>query len=146
MVTIGLPGCGKSTKAREWRDADPEKRIVTDRDELRMMLYGKAGLILEEWREEIVSNAQYSIVRDAFERGLSVAIADTNLRPERLAPLLELADLWHARVEYIDLRHVPVDVCIANDFARGARGGRYVGGLVIKAMAEKYGLLPEETK
>lgn len=140
LITQGLPGSGKTTEARKWQTLDPERRVYTDRDDLRAMLYGEVVHPLAQWKEDMVTAVQHSIILDAFERGLSVAVADTNLREDRLEPLLHLARNWNQPVEWIDLRDVPVQTCIQHDWLRRWNGQRAVGPAVIISMAERYGL------
>lgn len=143
LLTRGLPGSGKTSAARAWQAIDPETRIYTDRDELRSMLFGVVVHPLPAWKEDMVTVTQHDIVEDSFSRGLSVAVADTNLRDDRLDPLLEIARDWHARVETMDFRAVPIEVCARRDYNRMVNGGRYVGEAVIRDMARRYGLPTE---
>lgn len=140
LITRGLPGSGKTTEARKWRTAaNPGVRLITDRDSLREMMYDRSGL-LSRTEEEAVGVAQRSMMRDLLARGYSVAVADTNLRQDRLTLIVQIATEYRHDIEWIDLRDVPVEVCIERDAARAALGQRHVGSDVIRAMAEKYGL------
>jgi hypothetical protein len=40
VITRGLPGCGKTTRARAWVAEDPSRRVRVNRDDLRTMLSG----------------------------------------------------------------------------------------------------------
>lgn len=138
-ITRGLPGSGKSTEARAWQEVDPFYRVYMDRDNLREMLYGKSGLLPGPY-EDMVSIAQYATLRAVLGAGQSIVLADTFLRDDRLNPVLGIADEFDAKVIYIDLRHVPVEVCIERDRKRGEQGQRSVGEDVIRFMAKRYGL------
>jgi tRNA uridine 5-carbamoylmethylation protein Kti12 len=139
LITRGLPGSGKTTAARMWQREDPTRRVYTDRDDLRLMLFDRYGL-LPVWMENMVSAIQHFTVRDALERGLDVAVADTNLRDDRLEPLLEIAAQFKTPVRYLDFRSVDIEMCILRDDLRRKAGGRWVGEKVIRAMAERSGL------
>lgn len=138
LITRGLPGSGKSTEGRKWAQHS-ENRVYMDRDNLREMLFGRSGLLASE-QEDLVTEVQHEALRAALGDGWSTVLADTFLRDDRLDPILKITATYDARVEYLDLRHVPLDVCIERDRARGAAGGREVGEDIIRIMAKRYGL------
>lgn len=145
LITLGLPGSGKTTAARKWQERAKtgEPRVLTDRDNLREMLWGRSGL-LSVSQEVAVTTAQHAMLRDFLSHGYSVAVGDTNLRIARLQSIVQIAhDLGHA-VEYLDLRYVDVETCVVRDAERARRGGRHVGANVIRDMATRYGLPTSE--
>lgn len=139
VITRGLPGSGKSTKARIWQAEKPYDRVYMDRDDLRQMMFGRQGLLPRE-QEDLVSVVQHAGLRSVLGVGKSIVLADTFLRDDRLDPVLNIAALYGAEVAYIDLRHVPVEVCVERDRKRGESGGREVTAEIIWIMARRYGL------
>lgn len=134
-ITRGLPGSGKTTRARNWVEEDPENRARVNRDDLRAMLHG--GRLGAEWQEEQVTIAQRAQVAALLRAGVNVIADDTNLPNASVEAWRRLAADCGADLRILDLRDVPVEVCIANDAARGAAGGRLVGERVIRKMAAR---------
>lgn len=118
VICRGLPGSGKTTRAREWVASCPEQRARVNRDDLRQMLH---GVYLGEPTERQVRELELDTIRSLIRNGVDVVVDDTNLKPEIYDALLELADdlcIDASRVALIDLRGVPLDVCIARDADR----------------------------
>lgn len=136
-ITRGLPGSGKTTRARAWVAASPMTRVRVNRDDLRVMLHGDR--LGRQWQEDQVTVAQQAMVSALLTAGLDVIADDTSLHPATMRAWQRLADRCGARVEIDDLTGVPVEVCIARDAARGAAGGRKVGADIIRQMAATRG-------
>ncbi len=77
IITIGLPGSGKSTWAKAWVGEDPARRARVNRDDLRAMLHG--GRVGTAWQERQVTLAQHAAVRALLLHGFEVMVDDTNL-------------------------------------------------------------------
>jgi len=110
ILTIGLPGSGKSTWARQQPDA-----VVIERDAIREELTGDMRNHTQEPRVTRVANER---VFAALDAGKTVIVADTNLRSK-------YRKAWHhaarqAGAEYSEqsFLHVPVSVCIERDAQR----------------------------
>jgi predicted kinase len=130
--TYGLPGSGKSTLARETIKKSPRTIIRVNRDDLRMSLFGSywgKGV-----KENIVTHVQHDLIRGALERGYDVFSDDTNLSPQALTSLEQIAHLHDATLLRYDLSDVPPWTCIENDRKRD----RQVGPKVIWDMWERY--------
>lgn len=132
-ITRGLPGSGKTTLAQALVAEDPERRARVNRDDLRVMLHGQR--FGAEWQERQVTVVQNAQVAALLRAGQDVIVDDTNLPDDVVEDWWQLAAACGARMEVIDLRHVPVETCIARDEARGAAGGRLVGREAIEAVA-----------
>lgn len=136
IITRGLPGSGKTTKAKAWVAEDPIHRVRVNRDLLRIMLHG--GQYIEpsldtEGTEKTVQRVRNAIIAHQLKWGSSVICDDTNL-PQRVArDLRRLADSHSAEFEVWDLTDVPVEVCIERDAQR--TGSAHVGEGVIRRMA-----------
>jgi predicted kinase len=108
ILTRGLPGSGKSTYAREWLAADPDKRFTVSRDDLRMKLFG-------EWyptenrkeKEAKVTQMQHALIRKALSEGKAVMIDDTNLNPRVFSTFGKLAREHSVPMKAMDF---PIDV------------------------------------
>lgn len=131
-ITRGLPGSGKTTRARQWVDADPAARTRVNRDDLRATLYGKhTGLTYDQ--EQTVTTAQRAAVRALLVAGRDVVVDDTNLRLRNARAWADLAIEVGAVLEVWDM-DTGVEVCVARDAARD----RVVGADAIRAMAARY--------
>lgn len=135
VVTIGLPGSGKSTAAAQWVAADPARRARVGRDGLRMTMHGPDAPHGERWLEDQVTLVQDAAILALLRAGISVAVDDTNFRQEYVQRLEDLAARAGARVEIWDFRDVPVEVCVARDAARPPH--QRVGEARIREMAEQ---------
>lgn len=132
IIMKGLPGCGKSTEAeRIIREQGNVVRI--NKDLLRLMLHFDK---FNYKNENITKNVAYSIAKTCLGNNINVIIDDTNLNPGVMQGWKDLAREMGAKVEVIDLTHVPALECVDRDTKRE----KYVGGTVIKNMAMRYGL------
>lgn len=138
-ITRGLPGSGKTTVAEQL--ARQHGAVLAARDDIRAMLfpgrhqdYYQASREVYASRERDVTLVQEAAVTALLRAGRDVIVHDTNLPDQAVETWRRLAAECGAVLEVIDLRHVPLDVCIARDAARCAAGGRMVGADVIKAM------------
>jgi tRNA uridine 5-carbamoylmethylation protein Kti12 len=138
VLTIGLPGCGKSTVARQWRDrriGRGQHACLVTRDDLRMTLFGRLAP-LDKWQEEVIDKIQPEMIAAALRAGVSVCVPDTNLNPERVARITSAAEFL-APLTFIDMRDIPLpEVLRRNEQRRGLP--EYVPPDVIMDMAMKY--------
>lgn len=145
VVTYGPPGCGKSTLAQAWVEANPAGRARISRDDLRDMMhpvqdYGAA------WQENMITTVQLAAVEALLRDGaagigarVDVVVDDTNIVLDpALAPdtymrqVARLARRYGAGVELWDMSGVPLDTCLARNKARTV--GR-VPAEAVRAMA-----------
>lgn len=116
VVTVGLPGCGKSTWAKDWVAKNVVVRAHVERDQLRNMLH------FGEWKgratEDTVVLAQHAMIRALLRDGISVVVSDTNLDPRVFAQLDQLAT--DERVVFVEksFRDVPLAVCLERNAKR----------------------------
>lgn len=125
IATRGLPGSGKTTKAKDWVQADPATRARINRDDLRDMLHD--GI----YDHDSGTERQICTVRDAaikalLRSGKNVVVDETNLPNRSIRDLMELAAVCGAEFEVWDLTDVPLDVCLQRNEARGMAGGNLV--------------------
>lgn len=144
VITRGLPGCGKSTRALAWVRADPKRRARVCRDVLREHVFGLSMApgeqVMDRAGEAAVTGLQEVMVQHLLAGGYSVVVDDTCLPDGRLDRWAFFARLAGVNLELWDLRPgmpegVTVEECIARDAARAASGGRSVGADVIRSIA-----------
>jgi predicted kinase len=136
-ITVGLPGSGKTTRAKEINHSDPDKVVLVSRDDLRKFLYDEEG-ILSSAKETQITNVQKWLVKDSLKRGKHVIVHDMNLRERYRKMWAEIAHDCGATFEIIDCTQVPIEHCICNDIIRKDRGDRFVGEQVIRDLAKKF--------
>jgi predicted kinase len=134
VVTRGLPGCGKTTRARAWVAADPAGRARVNRDDLRAMLH--EGAFRGGDTEEQIVAVRNAAISTLLRHRVDVICDDTNLPRRSLRDLGALAARQGARVEVWDMTDVPVGVCLARDAARE----HPVGEAVIRDLAARFGM------
>lgn len=134
LMLKGLPGSGKSTWAKNFLAQNP-KWVRVNKDSLRDMMGGYS-----QQKEKLVLALRNSFISNAFERGLSVVVDDTNFAPAHEETLRHIAELFKVDFE-IQFFDVPVKECIANDLKRQ----NSVGEKVIRRMWSQY-LAPKVEK
>lgn len=140
-IPVGLPGCGKTRRAREMIAAHlaagyPRSDLVRlSRDDLRTMMtngYGKP----QRGFEDMVSAAFDVMLAALLSRGVSVIVDATNLNPRYRAELIARVTNSGAEVVLDDLTGIPLSVCIARDGLRS--GVARVGPEEIRRLHERY--------
>ncbi|WP_158240404.1 AAA family ATPase [Mycobacterium hubeiense] len=134
IILRGLPAAGKTTWAKAWRDVDPRRRVIVNRDQIRLELFGRYRL-LDDQQEGAVTDLEVGLAERALRDGKSVVVDDTNLEPQHLAVWTSLAD-GH-RVPYrIHTIETPLAECLRRNRRRAAAGGRFVPEDVIENMSQ----------
>lgn len=133
VITRGLPGSGKTTRAVAWVADDPQRRARLNRDMYRTMMFG--GFIPgARWAEEAVTVAQHAGVAALLRNRFSVVVDDTLLNPAHVTALIGVAARLGARHELWDLTDVPLATCIERD----AHRPEPVGADVIRRMHDRW--------
>lgn len=134
----GNVGSGKSTKAWELQfklfKEDRQFAFIVERDMIRMELFNKLWTGDHE-DEKKVSDVQYERIKSALNLGISVICSDTNLQDRGVRQLIGIAFNAGVPVELIEMRDVPLEVCIEQDRHRGEKT---VGEDVIRAKYERF--------
>lgn len=113
IITRGLPGSGKSTRARLWVSEDPKHRAEINRDQLRVMMHG--GYADAETQITIVRDAA---IRYLLNRGVDVVCSDTNLPQRTARDLAKIARLAGAEVEIWDMTDIHPLECLERNAKR----------------------------
>ncbi len=137
----GLPGSGKTSKAlREATHAGVrEGHVLAGRDHIRRTLGIKGGVGTPD-EESRVTREQDLLIKEGMDifGHVVVHVDDMNLKEAYVKRLRGLAKKYHADVEIVDLRDVPLRTCIENDLQRKAEGGHYVGEARIRELHRRY--------
>lgn len=88
MILRGLPGCGKSTFARDLMKKEPNRWFRVNRDDLRSML----GTTYSKPTEDFVRNVQDTLIKQALNDGYDVIIDNTHLVPQTMKKLHKLLE------------------------------------------------------
>jgi predicted kinase len=116
IITRGLPGSGKTTKARYWVEQDTAHRVRVNRDDIRHMF--DDGRFINGVTEPRVIMARDALIIRALNKGLDVVCDDTNLPQRTARDLANLARVCKAEFEVWDLTDVNIQVCIDRDKVR----------------------------
>jgi predicted kinase len=105
VLTVGLPGSGKSTFAR--RLAPRIDAVILESDVLRRLLFGEPTYGPGESR--LLFRAMHRAAYDLLRRGIAVIIDATSLTESDRQPVHELAEAARVRLVVVHLR-APFDV------------------------------------
>ena len=127
-ICRGLPASGKTFWAREFVANAGFSACRINKDDLRSMTHN--GNYSKE-REYFITKARDVLIAQALSFGYTVVNDDTNLRNHSIEPMLTIAKLARAPVEFV-LFNTPTEICIERDRLRS----RTVGENVIRGMDE----------
>lgn len=143
LIMVGLPGCGKTLRARNWVSRDRAHRARVCRDDLRITLFGVSYTGTTPVMEDVVTTVERMQVTTLLALGVSVVVDATHLKIKYREAWRELAATLGVTPEIVDMTRVPVDTCIHRDAQR--YGWSRVGAEVIRRMWEAHEPLePEE--
>ena len=125
-LTLGIPGCGKSTYARKLISENNVKRC--NKDDFRNMVDdGKWS----KRNEQFIMELEESFVSSALRQGLSVIVDNTHGHPSHRDRFSALAAKYGAEFEILFFK-TPLEECIRRDNLR--EGKARVGKQVINRM------------
>ncbi|MEL6469772.1 MAG: AAA family ATPase [Cyanobacteria bacterium J06623_4] len=137
IITVGLPGSGKSTWAKELITKEAGKWVRVNKDLLREMCHNS---VHSKSNEKFIVRLRNLIILEALEAGKHVIVDDTNLHPKHIRTVTELVK-GKATVEVNNsFLSVPIKECIRRDLNRP----KSVGKDVIMQMYRQF-LLPTPT-
>jgi predicted kinase len=144
IITVGLPGSGKTTWALDQIESG-QADVRVNRDDLRMAMFGKYVLIGRQEKE--VSRVQNAAVELLLARGKTVIVDDTNLRQKTRKAWRELAERCLSSYAVKDwFLEYSVDTCQYWAELRKQEGGRGVSSDVIWQMAKRYSQLVKDQR
>lgn len=116
IITVGIPGCGKTTEAVKYVAKAPATRIRVNRDDLRTMGHGGwLGLVDQE---DQITVLQLEAVRALLRAGITVVVDDTNLYPDSRARLFGIALSLGAQFEVWDFTEMPLEIALERNAGR----------------------------
>ena len=138
VVMRGLPASGKTSRAMEILNSDPNA-VRVNKDDLRIMMFGINGQNRGNWsyaKEKLVIKAETALVAKLLEQHKCIIIDDTNLNPKHVARWQQMADEGGHKLTVEDMK-ITVEECVERDKNRP----NSVGESVILGMAGQYGLI-----
>lgn len=115
ILTVGIPGSGKSYWADQQVTADPIGTIKIERDEIRMRLTGDRR---DHSHEMEVTDIAHVLCLEALRDGMTVIVADTNLIVKYRKGWRDYARMTNSTYEEASFLDVPLDVCLERNAAR----------------------------
>lgn len=118
IYTVGLPGAGKSTRAKQIvDDQERDEAVMISRDGIRMELFGyKTGM--DGGAERLVSKVQEATIKEALAAGLMVVVHDCNLRAAYRKRFVKLAEESGSAWFQLDMTDVPLQTCLNRNALR----------------------------
>ncbi len=132
VVLQGVPASGKSTYAKS---LDPNKWIRINRDDIRRMMGG----YMVSKRENIITEIESDMVKNALRDKWNVCIDDTNLNPKTINLWKEIAEAYNANIEFKEFL-----ITMSEALERDKNREFPVGKKCIEGFFRKY--YPEEYK
>jgi predicted kinase len=125
IITVGLPGSGKSTWAKNWINNN-ENWVRVNRDDFRQMLKGTP--VCENKIEQLITLTQKDLIKKCLGKRLNVVLDNTHLKKEYINDIIETFK-YHADIEF-RVFDTPVETCIQRDALRSVP----VGDTIIRKM------------
>jgi len=96
IVTYGLPGSGKTTKARAWVAENPGHRARVNRDDLRAMAHASVylGRETEDQICAVVNASIAALLRHGVDVPIEVCIARDAARTDRTVGREVIETMW----------------------------------------------------
>jgi predicted kinase/sulfur carrier protein ThiS len=138
ILTVAVPGAGKSTWANAQKAQDPENVVIVERDATRSTLFGDSYHKghPQKSAEEKVTQVNTELIKQGLREGKTVIVSDTNLNPRFLPAVIKIGKDYGAEVSF---QHFDVDPkeCIRRNNARGKAGDRLVPYPIMTRMIEQ---------
>lgn len=139
IMTIGLPGCGKSTWANEYVKSN-ENVVIVEKDLFRDKILKDNKVSFSRENESLFIIPYWiNLIEGYLKKGISVISSDTNLAKRNRNILAQIAKNFNAELIVKDFSDVDLELCIERDSFR--EGDKKVGESRIRKIY-KESLLP----
>lgn len=128
ILTVGIPGSGKSTWAKAEIAKDPANWVRVNNDDLRAMMNGS---VWSSDYEKMITDTRNYLIRDALKRNKHVIIDNLNLNRRHFADVCKIAKSLNKNIQVFEKDFfIDLEEAIARDAKR--EGKASVGEVVIK--------------
>ena len=128
ILTVGIPGSGKSTWAKAEVAKDPSNWVRVNNDDLRAMMNGS---VWSADYEKMVTDARNYLIRDGLKRGKNIVIDNLNLNKRHFDDVCKIAKSVNCDVQVFEKSfYIELEEAIERDAKR--EGKAKVGEDVIK--------------
>lgn len=128
ILTVGIPGSGKSTWAKAEIAKDPDNWVRINNDDLRAMMNGS---VWSSDYEKIITDTRNYLIRDALKRNKHVIVDNVNLNRRHFDDVCRIAKSLNKNIQVFEKDFfVELEDAIARDAKR--EGKASVGEAVIK--------------
>lgn len=131
LILQGLPGCGKSTYAKQWQAESPTTRVIVSRDALRH----SRGVYWIPQQETYITELETFAVNSALDMGYDVCVDATNLSEAYINRWRLVAQRHAISIEF-KLIEATLEECIERD--KNQNREHHVGEAVIRQFYNKY--------
>lgn len=111
VIVRGLPGCGKTTWAREWVEKKPNDRARVSRADIDAMAGG-------EWTLERANATRNATLSALLKQGVDVVVDDIHLSDTSILPVLAVARAHGATVLVYDMTNIELDEVLRRNLLR----------------------------
>lgn len=135
ILTVGIPGSGKSTWAKNEIAQDPDNWCRINNDDIRAMMNGS---VFSKDYEKFVTETRNLILREALKRGKNIIIDNLNLNKAHFADAVKAAKSVSGEFQVMEMAfYIDVEDAIARDAKR--EGKANVGEQVIRKFWKESG-------
>ena len=128
ILTVGIPGSGKSTWAKAEIAKDPSNWVRVNNDDLRAMMNGS---VWSADYEKMITDTRNYLIRDALKRGKNVIIDNLNINRRHFDDVCKIAKSLYKVIQVFEKEFfVDLEEAIARDSKRDGKAS--VGADVIK--------------
>src|SRR6185436_5798773 len=128
ILTVGIPGSGKSTWAKSEIAKDPANWVRINNDDLRAMMNGS---VWSSDYEKIITDVRTYLIRDALKRNKNVIIDNLNLNKRHFNDVCNIAKSLNKNIQIFEKEfYIELEEAITRDSKRQDKA--CVGADVIK--------------
>ena len=131
VLMQGPPACGKSTRARQYQEQNPETSVIVSRDALRHT----RGKYWVPKQEKYITTLEQFAIRQAVEMGYTAIVDATNMNPVMIAEIVGIAKGLNVPVIGCMI-HTTLEECLKRDVNKDRE--HTVGTMVIRNFYKKY--------